>query len=184
MKNIAFACVLWMTTAGSFAQNKPAAEIPWSAANKLTLNDFQFKKGTDEQGFSNAEFSIMYKASGADLLSKNLNKRVSNLFVRDGSWIDTTQDAQQALRYQQTVFDLCEIYVRQFRKSLYDNKKRIKSLKVVDELNEQYTTAFARRRLEYDRETKAGTDEAAQKAWETTIQNELSALSAHAYEKD
>ncbi|HEY8396860.1 MAG TPA: hypothetical protein VIK80_02900 [Flavihumibacter sp.] len=166
------------------AQTKPLAEIPWSATQKLSLENFQFRKATEGEGSSNASFAITYKASGADLLSRNLNKRVYNYFIPAESWIDTTQNREQALQFQQTNFDICEIYVRQFRKALYENKKQIKSLRFVDELNERFTTAFSQRRLEYDRDTKAGTDAEAQKKWEAMIREELASLSAYSYEKE
>ena len=165
------------------AQESKADKLSWSATQKLQLSDFSIKTAAANEPSSHAEFSITYKAGGKELLSSNLNKRVLNEFIRNGSWIDTTQDVQQALRYQQASFDLCEVYVLQFRKALYDNKPKIKRLSFVDELNETYTNAYSKRRLEYDLETKAGTDQAAQEKWEAIIKNELDQLKEYAVEK-
>ncbi len=167
----------------SSAQEAGSEKISWSPERKLQSSDFQIKKAESNQSSSYAEFSITYKVGGLDLLSSNLNKRVTNEFIRSGSWIDTTQHVQEALRYQQTSFDLCEVYVRQFRKALLENRKKIKRLSFVDELNEIYTTAYSKRRMEYDLDTKAGTDNEAQLKWEAQIRQELDQLSAYAFEK-
>lgn len=175
--------VLIFSTELSQAQESKAEKLSWSATQKLQLSDFTIKTAAPKEPSSHAEFSITYKAGGKELLSSNLNKRVLNEFIRSGSWIDTTQDVQQALRYQQASFDLCEVYVRQFRKALYDNKPKIRRLSFVDELNETYTNAYSKRRLEYDLETKAGTDLATQEKWEALITQELLLLKEYALEK-
>ncbi|WP_290797966.1 hypothetical protein [Flavihumibacter sp. UBA7668] len=175
--------VLMISTGLLQAQESKTDKLLWSSAQKLHFADFQIKTAGPKEPSSNAVFSITYKIGGKELFSSNLNKRVLNEFIRSESWIDTTQDVQQALRYQQTSFDLCEVYVRQFRKALYDNKPKIKRLSFVDVLNETYTNAYSKRRLVYDQETKAGTDLAAQEKWETVIKNELDQLKEYAVEK-
>jgi hypothetical protein len=98
--------------------------------------------------------------------------------------MDTTINVQQSLAYQQTLFDMCEIYTRQFRKALKENRKTIaKGTAIAEELNNRFMTDFAKRRIDYDRETKFGSDEPKQKEWESQIQNELTELSEYAYEK-
>lgn len=185
MKILVISILSLLLFSGEFtiAQESKSDKLSWSATQKLQLSDFSIKTAAPNEPSSHAEFSITYKAGGKELLSSNLNKRVLNEFIRTGSWIDTTQNVQQALRYQQASFDLCEVYVRQFRKALYDNKPKIKRLSFVDELNETYTNAYSKRRLEYDMETKAGTDLAAQEKWETVIQKELDQLKEYAVEK-
>lgn len=174
------AVLLFLTTALSLhAQEEKDETLEWSSSRKINLSDFKVKSAGDQEAASYAEFSILYKAGAMDFLSKNLNKRISTLFIKSASWIDTTQNIEQSLRFQQSSFDLCEIYVRQFRKALHDNRKKIKSLKYVDALNEQYTMAFSKRRIEYDRDTKAATDNDAQQKWEAIIQQELAELSAY-----
>lgn len=42
-------------------------------------------------------------------------------------------------------------------------------------------TAFSKRRIDYDRETKFGTDEAKQNDWEIQVQKELLLLNLFAY---
>jgi hypothetical protein len=97
--------------------------------------------------------------------------------------IDTTADVNQSLIYQQTLFDICEIYTRQFRKSLRENRKRTANgTEFTKELNYKIMTDFSKRHVAYDRETKFGTDLQKQKEWEAQIQKELFELKDFAYE--
>ena len=76
------------------------------------------------------------------------------------------------------------MYTRQFRKALRENRKKIlKGTAVTDELNRQFVSAFAGRRVDYDRETRFGTDLTRQKEWEINIRKELTDLSDYAYDK-
>jgi hypothetical protein len=156
----------------------------WSADYKLTVEDFAIKTKLVETTPSFAQFSLDYQVSGFDFLTKNFNKKVRNNFIRSASWIDTTIDFSRPLRYQQTLFDLCEIYARQFRKALKENKRKIaKGIAIAQQLNEQFMSEFAQRRIYYDTETKFGIDETKQKDWELQIQKELTELANYAYDK-
>jgi hypothetical protein len=86
-------------------------------------------------------------------------------------------DVSISLRYQQTLFDICEIYTRQFRKALKENRKKIASgTQFIDGLNQKAMTDFTNRRVLYDKETKYGTINDKQRDWEQVIQKELADL--------
>jgi hypothetical protein len=156
----------------------------WSSSRKLTLDDFTIKTHRLETTPSFGQFSMDYQVNGFDFLTNNFNKKVHNRFIRAASWIDTTTNVQQSLIYQQTLFDICEIYTRQFRKALRQNRKKIvKGTTIAEELNKKFMTGFAKRRIDYDRETKFGSDELKQKAWESQIHKELTELADYAFEK-
>ncbi len=158
--------------------------LRWSPTRKLTLSDFTIKTKQLETTTSFGQFYIAYKVKGFDFMTKNFNKKVDNLFIESASWIDTTTNIQQSLTYQQTLFDISEIYARQFRKALHDNRKKIMSgTNFIEELDQKYMSDFSKRRIDYDRETKFGTDMDKQKEWEAQIQKELSELSDFAYDK-
>ena len=79
-------------------------------------------------------------------------------------------DVRTSIRYQQTLFDLAEIHVRHFRKSVYDNRKKIIWGKLkIDELNSHAMTAFSNKRVQYDTTTNFGTIADKQKEWEVII---------------
>ncbi len=156
----------------------------WSETQKLTIEDFGIKTRQLETSLSYAQFTISYSVNGFDFLTRNFNKKVRNGFIGAASWIDTSTSVQQSLTYQQTLFDICEIYCRQFRQALRLNRKKIaKGYDFIEGLNNQYMADFAKRRIVYDRETKSGSDEAPQKVLEIQIKKELQELKDFAYEK-
>lgn len=78
--------------------------------------------------------------------------------IKSASTIDTIADVSKSLRYQQTLFDICEIFTRQFRKALKENRKKIASgVEFIEELNQQAMSDFANRRVLYDKKTSFGT---------------------------
>lgn len=121
---------------------------------------------------------------GFDFLTKNFNNKVHNYFIKTASWLDTTANVAASLRYEQTLFDLCEVYTRQFRKSLRENRKKIASgLAFVNNLNAEAMAGFSSRRIAYDSETKFGTDPEQQERWARIIKTELAGLKDFAIEE-
>ena len=156
----------------------------WSATNRLTTDDFEIKTAKQEALSSFAQFSLDYEVRGINLFTRNFNKKVRNYLITSASWIDTTANVAHALRYQQTLFDISEIYVRKMRKALKENKTRItKATTLAKELNTQYSAEFSKRRLAYDSEISYGSNEAKQNEWEAQIQKELEELKDFAYDK-
>lgn len=150
----------------------------WSSTKKLTVEDFGIKTKNNETHPSFAQFSVDYRVHGFDFMTRNFNKKIRNYLIKSASTIDTTSDVSVSLRYQQTLFDICEIYTRQFRKALQDNRKKIASgTQFIDGLNQKAMTDFSNRRVQYDRDTHFGTITDKQIEWENTIKKELNALS-------
>jgi hypothetical protein len=155
----------------------------WSASRKLNVADFGIKTKDRETNPSFAQFSVDFRVSGFDFMTKNFNKKVRNYLIKSASTIDTTSDVSASLRYQQTLFDMCEIYARQFRKALKENRKKIASgTQFIDGLNQKAMTDFANRRVLYDKETNFGTIVEKQIEWENLIKNELDDLNEFASE--
>ena len=126
---------------------------------------------------------IDFQVQGFDFMTKNFNKKVHNYFIKSASWIDTTFKIDASIKYQQTLFDICEIYTRQFRKELKENRKRILSrTNFIKDLDAKAMTDFSNRRVEYDTETKFGTDPIKQQQWEVQIKMELNTLKDFANE--
>jgi hypothetical protein len=155
----------------------------WSATRKLNVNDFAIKTSNSTTTCF-AQFYFSYEVNGSDFLTKNFNKKVHNCIIRSASWIDTTHDIKTSLRYQQTLFDLAEVYARHFRKDLTDNRKKlVKGTDFVKQLNSKQVTDFSKRRIDYDSETKFGTNKLMQERWEALIQLELDQLKEFAVEQ-
>ena len=78
---------------------------------------------------------------------------------------------------------MTEIYVREFRKLIYANRKKITWGKLkIDELNAEAMTPFSNRRVKYDIDTNFGMFTDKQKEWEILIANELNKLKDFASE--
>lgn len=158
--------------------------LQWSNTRKLTTEDFEIKIENRQSDLCFGQFYTEYNVTGLDFMTKNFNKKVKNIFIKSASWIDINQDTDLCLKYQQTLFDLSEIYVRKFRMELKENRKQIaKGLQIVDEINIKMTTEFTKRRLEYDLETNYGSDEEKQTEWEEQIKKELQDLAEFDYYK-
>jgi len=166
-----------------FSQDNPDFLL-WSSSHKLAIDDFGIKKNDSNSGLSFAQFSMEYSVSGFDFMTKNFNKKVKNTIIKSASWIDTTQNVELSLRYQQTLFDIAEIYTRRFRKELRENRKQIANgLTIVQEINSRISSDFAKRRLQFDSETNSGTNIEKQLIWEQQIKQELLELSDYEYDK-
>jgi hypothetical protein len=175
-----FHCALVLSLAVTYSFGQTAIDPNlafWSPTSPLTVDDFAIKTKNGESHSSFAQFSVDYQVGGFDFMAKNLNKRVRNYIIRSASSIDTTYDIAASLRYQQTLFDLCEIYTRHFRKALKENKKKLASGgQFINGLNQQAMTDFTNRRVAYDRETNFGNLADKQLEWEQVIEKELDEL--------
>jgi hypothetical protein len=176
---------LWLICCTAFVHGQnDVNKLQWSSTRKLTVDYFQIKTKIGETTLSFAQFSIEYQVGGLNFLTKNFNKKVQNYMIPSASWIDTTSNVNRSLMYQQTLFDMAEIYTRQFRKALKENRKKIISgVDFVSDLNNQILSNFAKRRVDYDKETNFGENADAQQQWEIQIQKELEELKDFAYEK-
>lgn len=161
----------------SFGQTNDNNIVLWSSSKKLTIDDFGIKTKDKETNPSFAQFSVDYRVNGFDFLTKNFNNKVRNYLIKSASWIDTTTNVSLSLRYQQTLFNICEIYTRHFRRELKENRKKIASgTQFIDGLNQKAMTDFSNRRIVFDKETNYGQIEVTQKVWEIQIKKELDEL--------
>ena len=166
-----------------YAQDNPDFLL-WNSNHKLTIDDFGIKKSNSKSGLSFAQFTIEHNVSGLDFMTKKFNKKVKNSIIKSASWIDTTQNVELSLKYQQTLFDIAEIYTRKFRKELQENRKQIaKGISIVNDLNAKLSSEFAKRRLQYDSETELGFDSKKQLIWDQQIKQELLELADYDYNK-
>ena len=172
--------ITFSMTFHAFSQNLSTDSnyIFWSKDRRLNQNDFQIKVAHVASSYSFAQYSFDYKINSALFgLPKDYKKKIRNYFIKSASWIDTTYSVTTSIKYQQTLFDLAEIYVREFRKSIYTNRKKMAWGRLkIDELNAEAMTAFSNRRVKYDLATNFGSIADKQKEWEILIANELDDL--------
>ncbi|SHI36394.1 hypothetical protein SAMN02745146_0655 [Hymenobacter daecheongensis DSM 21074] len=157
--------------------------LPWSATRRLTAADFRLalRANTNMRG-SSAVFQFGMEGNAYDLLGKRGNAVVHNNMFRSASWLDTTEvsEVSRSLRYQQTLFDIQEIYARRLRQQGRANAWKIIMVGKPDlqELSAQLLKEDQQRQVKYTEETAYGTIEQAQEAWERQILKELQELQA------
>lgn len=152
----------------------PDNYISWNGTRTLTINDFTIKTSQAQTLLSFAQFTLDCEVNGFDFMTRNFNKKVHNYFIKSASWIDTTYNMSLSLQYQQTLFNIAEIYARRFRKELRNNRRKIlRGTEFVKELNVKILTDFSARRIIYDTETEFGQDSEKQRQWENQIDKEL-----------
>lgn len=180
-------CILALTFSYSlFAQKESDMDkLFWSDRDRITIDDFGIKSTDTKSGLSSAAFSLEYNVNGLNFMTKNFNKRVWHYMLRSASQITLDENVDIYIRYQQTLFDLEEIYVRKFRKALSENRKKFLLRNAfADELKDEIIgTDLLKRQTEYNNETNAAKIEEKQKQWEAQIKRELNELKDYAYDK-
>lgn len=164
------------------SQNTDNNLIFWNSSKKLTIDDFVIKNNSENEMSSQGAFIIDSTVKGFDVFNKNFNKKVRNYMVKSASWINPSKNIQFSLRYQQTLFDISEIYARKFRLDLkLKRKELLKGFKILEDLNQKAVTDLSNRKLLYDLETNFGQIEDKQIEWEKVISKELEELNEYTY---
>ena len=183
-----FLIILFCTPLVVFSQKNITADsnlIFWGAGRVLSVQDFNIVTSNTVGNYSYGQFSYDYKNIITTFgfgLAKDYKKKIRNYFIKSASWIDTTYDVQASLRYQQTGWNLTEVYVRKLRKSIYEKRKHLKTQQAYDDINIEIITALAKRRVEYDTGTAFGTITEKQKEWEAAISYDLEGLKDYSAE--
>ena len=157
----------------------------WSDRERITIDDFGIKTKDGSSGLSSAAFSLEYNVHGLSFMTKNFNKRVWHYMVRSASQITMDENVDRYIKYQQTLFDIQEIYVRKLRKSLSENRNKFFLRNAfADELKDQIIGVdLPNRQAEYNNQTNSGKDLIKQREWEEQIRKELDVLKDYAYDK-
>ena len=160
----------------SQAQTATADLVPWNAKHRLTVNDFGVKLKKGKSG--KAEFQLATETR-TNIYTHQKRIIVRNNMVRSASSINPSQHVQEQLRFQQTLFDIMEIYARQLRQATA-TAAAASTTKKSPSAEERIVAAAAKRRQRYGVETQYGTLAAKQATWEKTIKQELAALQSFA----
>lgn len=156
-------------------------QIEWSENRKLTWSDFKGKTNIRDLNTS-AETSceLGFKSNSVKIFSKP-KISVTNIFDCNSSWVLPKDKNNVALlEHEQLHFDLNEIYARQLRKKIIEEKfSYFNLIKESNKIYEEISLLCIKRQELYDAETKHGTESIAQKRWEKDINTELNELEAY-----
>lgn len=159
--------------------------VDWSASRRLVASDFALQPRANSNLYgSRGSFLLGYKGGNAiELLSRNSNNAVYNRFFRLTSWLDTSdpESVEQQIEFQQTQFDIQEIYARRLRQKIKSSATRMLLIgkPTMDELAKELLKEAELRQVQYADETNYARLLEKQAEWARKIQQELQELQAY-----
>jgi hypothetical protein len=150
----------------SFEHNGSGDKIIWDPGNKLSWDDFNGIPPNDSLDIG----ALIYY--GYDYsLEMNNRKPISfksNLFFRKNrSWVRIKTPA--GLIHEQGHFDIAEVYMRKFRKEVYTNMDKIKSISDCDKIFKESTFKLDSMQRIYDIQTDYSRNQGGQQKWNDSI---------------
>lgn len=126
IQSILFTCILILLVTGfNLAQDR----VPWADDVEITLESFQAPiPALEEDHIQQYTFSSTYEFAYQMLnmqfaFTKNFNSYVETYYSPKLSWMEHGEFTSQLLLMANLDFDLIELYVRKFRKRMYEQKK-------------------------------------------------------------
>lgn len=169
----------------SFGQELPVGQKMWNSNDKLALEDFKIRINNENTEVVYSQFMITHAIGGLDFMKRNLNQKISNIFMGNASWIDTTkvESMEHQIEFQQMQFDIAEIQARKFRKRILQDKGQLaKGFDIVNQINNEIMAEFSEIRLEMMRGTESGRNERKIEDWKERIAEELKELDEFRFE--
>ncbi len=152
----------------------------WSEDPKLSWQDFH--KRPPERSATAAQSWVGLDVSGM-CIDGEFRFEVMAFFDRDSSWVRKVKHVDKLLRHEQGHFDIAEIAARQLRKALAHIPRPCDDIPRMQEqmktLTRENKLWLNQEQLEYDIQTKHGTDRKKQKKWEERIRKRLQELEAY-----
>ncbi|WP_373520730.1 hypothetical protein [Aquiflexum sp.] len=152
MKKILLALYILLLSLPGFSQDI----IEWDQQYQVKMEDFQSKRSKIDGEViliqTSAKMDFAFAMSNYEfMLTKNFNSKVTNTFSPKSAVLiaPDLETATKLVKFAQYQFDLNELYTRQFRKMLYENKGAFSSItyinplfeNVQNELTERYSEA-------------------------------------------
>ncbi len=166
-----------------FGQNLQPDEFLWNKSRKLKKEDYKIIV-YDKDITIRSSINFSWQLAGFSVFNKNFNQNVQNKFFGNSSAINPeAHGIDFLLEYQQTNFDLAEIYARKMRRELLINKNKLwKGFDYANLILNQISSDFIRVQMIMDKETNHGNDLEQLKFWQQKIKNELDELSDFVYD--
>ncbi len=189
---IFLALFFWLSEANAdkvistiYSADKPktddSKQITWSSNRKLTWDDFQKEADANDPLHAMASTNI---AVSATCRNNVMTYDVKCQFSPNESWTKNKVSVD-LLQHEQLHFDITELYARQLRQKLSQQKSlcngdKNKFKAVVNKVFADWQKAQVR----YDNESNHGIDDAKQAAWAKIVATQLDALSAFQLEEN
>ena len=156
--------------------NKTNTYLNWNSNRKLTWNDFQKEADASDplHAMTSTNISVQAHCDGNEMKFD-----VKCQFAVLDSWTKN-KSSESLLQHEQLHFDITEIYARQLRQKLEQQKSLCTGDK--RKFNAVVNKVFAdwkKTQERYDAESKHGIDDAKQQQWTENVANLLTSLEAY-----
>jgi hypothetical protein len=150
--------------------------VQWTDTTKLSWDDFHGQPTKEAKG--NSEIIIQSPANFKKATFLNPASTTVECYVdKKASWVKKSQAKPQLLFYNQTLFDLYELYSRKLRKKLAETTFGIEDpTGVFDTIYQTHTADLSKAATQYRTESGMGTKNKMIKEWSEKIANELKEL--------
>jgi hypothetical protein len=145
----------------------------WSDIRKLTWDDFKGKPVASSEYYSTEIFMSIPSSIEKDLFSSPKLTSLC-LFDKRKSWVNKNIAFDELLIYDQTIFDIHEVYARKLRKAFLETDFGLNDFKEKYQgMTEKNNNDLLNRIEEFKRESNFGQNKETVKQWIVKIKNEL-----------
>jgi hypothetical protein len=155
----------------------PVDYLYWSETRKLTWNDFQKPSDASDNYTSEVDMSIPSSVEKENIF---IQPRLISICVFDkkNSWVNKKFANDTLLLYNQTIFDIHELYARKLRKIFSETDLNADNYKdKFKSMTEKNNSDLLNRVEEFRRESNFGENKKIVLQWAAKIKSELQDLS-------
>jgi len=150
--------------------------VRWTDTTKLSWNDFQGKPAKESKAASELVIQLPEKFQEEQFL-KSASATVECYMDKKASWIKKAQAKPLLLLYNQTLFNIYELYARMLRKDFSEiDLNGENPAGAVDSIYKARTEELSKITVRYKRESTTGTKSKKVKEWSDKIDAELKEL--------
>jgi len=155
--------------------------ISWRANIKLTWSQFKAapKKNLSAVALAASGITFDYSVKETNSQIVSFDTKVEAHFYPDKSWIIKEEATDHILAHEQLHFDITELYVRKFRKQLFQLKVSNNLKTQLRELHYNINKDLAVAQNKYDQESDHSVHREFQTKWNTYVKEELDKLEVY-----
>lgn len=174
--------ILFLLPIIAICQSLQPDEFLWNTNRKLKREDYKILV-YEQDAAIRSSITLSWQLAGFSVFNKNFNQNVLNKFSGNSSAINpNAQNLETLLDYQQTNFDLAEVYARKMRRELLIHKNKLwKGFDYANQILNQLSSDFTRIQILMDSETNQGNNPTQLRIWQQKIKKELEELSEFDY---
>ncbi|UKB85861.1 DUF922 domain-containing Zn-dependent protease [Chryseobacterium sp. MEBOG06] len=156
--------------------------IIWKEGKKLMWDNFKSpvsrKTNANVVAHTNCGWELSVVKSGNPKLPVTIE--LKTVFNEEKSWKDTTKINDYVLLHEQKHFDIAELFVRKFRKTVAEKIRNSADYhKYFKTIYDEFSIEYKKFQIAYDRDTRHGIDKEKQAEYNASISEELENLKSY-----